>query len=311
MFFSIIIPIYNAEKNLVYCLESIQRQTYNNFEVILVDDGSKDNSGFICDDYMKKYENFRVIHKRNAGVAAARNTAILNARGDYLVFVDSDDFLSDDYLESIHSLAKKDYPDIIVNSSYYIYAESESRQYNFKIHELSSISAMDMQTLLIDREYPSGLPMSVYKRDLLLSHNLDESIHFYEDLDFQLGLVGNVEHIIINYHPGYFYRMGSDTHSSFNQKTITCYKIIDKLKNRGVNQCLVDRLEGEFVISNALIAAHDRSKHCELDSILHKRARRLRKTNGVKNNKSLRGWIRLIAVHPQLFYLFYRIKHRR
>lgn len=311
MFFSIIIPIYNAEKNLIQCLESIRKQTYNHFEVILVNDGSKDSSGFICDDYVQKYENFRVIHKKNAGVSAARNTGILVAGGDYLVFVDSDDFLSDDYLQSIHSLVKEDYPDIIVNSSYYIYTESESKEYNYKIHQLSSISVMDMQTLLINREYPSALWMSTYKRDLLLSHNLDESIHFYEDLDFQLSLVGNIEHIRINYHPGYYYRMGSATHSSFNQKTVTCYKIIDKLKNRGVDQHLVDRLEGEFVISNALIAAQDKSKHCELDVILHKRARRLRKTNGVKNNKSLGGWIRLIAVHPQLFYSFYRIKHRR
>lgn len=96
---SVIIPVYNAEELLLKCIESILAQTYTDWELILVDDGSPDNSGSICDDYVTKDQRIKVIHKPNGGVSSARNTGIDIATGEWLCFVDSDDWVEKTYLE--------------------------------------------------------------------------------------------------------------------------------------------------------------------------------------------------------------------
>ena len=101
---SIIIPVYNSENYLIDCLESVRNQVFNDFEVILVDDGSKDGSSEICDDYCKKDPRFRVIHKQNGGVASARNTGLSVANGEWIAFVDSDDQVLPGYLDGMLKL---------------------------------------------------------------------------------------------------------------------------------------------------------------------------------------------------------------
>ena len=98
---SVIVPIYNVEEVLAYCLSSIQKQTYTNIEVILVDDGSMDKSGLICDQFCRLDKRFRVIHKMNEGIAKARNVGVKEASGDYICFVDSDDMLHPQMLEKL------------------------------------------------------------------------------------------------------------------------------------------------------------------------------------------------------------------
>lgn len=93
-FYSIIVPVYNVEKYLPQCVDSILRQTYEDFEVILVDDGAKDRSGEICDEFAAKDERVSVIHKQNGGLSSARNAGIREAQGKYILFVDSDDYWS-------------------------------------------------------------------------------------------------------------------------------------------------------------------------------------------------------------------------
>lgn len=99
---SVILPVYNVEKYLRECLDCILRQTYQDFEVLLIDDGSADSSGQICDEYAAKDKRFVVIHRKNAGVSSARNLGMQKAKGEYIAFIDSDDMISDDYLEKLH-----------------------------------------------------------------------------------------------------------------------------------------------------------------------------------------------------------------
>lgn len=113
---SIIIPVYNAERYLKKCIESILTQTYEKIEVILIDDGSKDNSGKICDEYATKDGRIRVIHKKNAGVSAARNTGIENAQGEFIAFVDSDDWLEKNSLEILHKEITEQNADIVAGT---------------------------------------------------------------------------------------------------------------------------------------------------------------------------------------------------
>ena len=90
---SIIIPVYNVEKYLKECVDSVRKQTYKNLEIILIDDGSKDNSGKLCDELAKEDNRIKVIHKENGGLSDARNVGIENATGEYIQFIDSDDFV--------------------------------------------------------------------------------------------------------------------------------------------------------------------------------------------------------------------------
>ena len=98
---SIIVPVYNVDNVLHYCVDSILAQTYNDFELILVDDGSTDKSGEICDRYADENDKIKVVHIENSGVSKARNTGIEIAKGDYICFIDSDDFISEDYIEEL------------------------------------------------------------------------------------------------------------------------------------------------------------------------------------------------------------------
>lgn len=100
---SIIVPVYNAEKYIHRCIDSLLAQTYTNIEVILVDDGSPDNCGKICDEYAAKDKRVKVTHQQNAGVSAARNTGIAHSKGDWITFVDADDKVTDDYIETLMS----------------------------------------------------------------------------------------------------------------------------------------------------------------------------------------------------------------
>lgn len=100
---SIIVPIYNVENYLQECLESILKQTYKNFEVLLVDDGSTDNSANICKLYVEKDKRFKYFFKENGGLSSARNFGISNSKGEFLSFVDSDDIISNDFLETLYN----------------------------------------------------------------------------------------------------------------------------------------------------------------------------------------------------------------
>lgn len=102
---TVIVPCYKVEPYLPTCIDSILRQTYRHLEVLLVDDGSPDNSGRICDDYAKKDTRITVIHKENGGLSDARNVAIDQAKGEWITFIDSDDFVADDYVETLYGLA--------------------------------------------------------------------------------------------------------------------------------------------------------------------------------------------------------------
>lgn len=105
---SVIVPVYNVEKYLRRCLDSIVAQTYTNFELILVDDGSIDDSGDICEDYAKKDSRIKIFHKENGGVSSARNIGLDNAKGDFVTFCDSDDSVTPNWLEDFDVLSNKD-----------------------------------------------------------------------------------------------------------------------------------------------------------------------------------------------------------
>ena len=123
---SVIVPVYNTEQYLPRCIDSILAQTFTDFELILVNDGSTDNSGMICNEYAKKDSRIIVIHKENGGVSSARNLGIDNAKGKYITFVDSDDYILSQYLDNIYTCLIKVKADLIFTSYTDIINEEKS-----------------------------------------------------------------------------------------------------------------------------------------------------------------------------------------
>ncbi|MBR4857561.1 MAG: glycosyltransferase [Clostridia bacterium] len=110
---SVIIPVYNVEEYLRECVDSVLNQTYKHFEIILVDDGSTDSSGKICDEYVENDERISAVHQKNGGLSAARNSGLSEAEGKYVYFLDSDDYITDNALETLVEIAEKDNSDIV------------------------------------------------------------------------------------------------------------------------------------------------------------------------------------------------------
>lgn len=123
--FSIIIPVYKVEEYIHRCLDSVLSQSYENFECIIIDDGSPDNCGIICDEYAKKDERIYVIHQENGGLSSARNAGIERSVGEYLLFVDSDDWIEPETLEVLFKEISKSKPDVIVFGYAEVYGESK------------------------------------------------------------------------------------------------------------------------------------------------------------------------------------------
>ena len=113
---SIIVPVYNVDAYLKQCVDSILNQKYENFELLLIDDGSTDKSGEICDVYEQRDKRVRVFHKKNGGVSSARNVGLDNAQGDWIAFVDSDDIVTPDYLFDLYDSLKENDIDLVIQN---------------------------------------------------------------------------------------------------------------------------------------------------------------------------------------------------
>ena len=122
---SIVVPVYNLEKWIGHCLDSIAQQTFSNFEVLLIDDGSTDNSGTICDEYAKRDNRFRAYHKENGGLASANQYGLDRATGKYIIHVDPDDWVEGEMLASLYSKAEEDNADMVICDFYMDYPQKQ------------------------------------------------------------------------------------------------------------------------------------------------------------------------------------------
>lgn len=178
---SIIIPIYNSEKYLEKCLDSVLTQSYTDFEVLLINDGSTDSSGVICDAFAKKDNRIHVFHKENEGVSSARNLGIEKAQGNWLTFIDSDDYLEPGYLNVNLSNA-----DLIVEGFCFVNG-NHKRKMTFG-DEI--VAANDYKTLFEEKElFKYGYPFSKFFKKSIIDNNqikFPETFSFAEDLSFFL-----------------------------------------------------------------------------------------------------------------------------
>ena len=185
---SVIIPVYNVEEYLRECIDSVINQTYKNLEIILVDDGSTDSSGKICDDYAEKDERIAAIHQTNGGLSAARNAGLDKASGDYIYFLDSDDYVADNTLETLITIAEKDNSDIVFFDavSFADTPDFTVKQNYIHKHKYKSDTGYNVFSAMTrNKEYHSAVPLQLFRKDLLT----ESKIRFipgilYEDMIF-------------------------------------------------------------------------------------------------------------------------------
>ena len=128
---SMIVPVYQVEKYIAQCIESVLKQTFQNFELILVDDGSKDQSGIICDSYAAKDDRIIVLHTKNRGAAAARNTGLDHASGRYITFLDGDDYLAENMIARLYEVIEHSEYDMVVCDFFNLLPDEKD---NFIVH---------------------------------------------------------------------------------------------------------------------------------------------------------------------------------
>lgn len=201
---SVIVPMYNVEKYLAQCLDSIIGQSYSNLEILLVNDGTPDNSGAIADNYAAKDSRIKVFHRENKGVSAARNFGLDQATGDYVVFVDSDDSLSPDFVEYMLKIATETGAEFCLSTNVFV-----SANMNQVTNDIIKVYSAEQATCAL--LYPGitiGSWNKMYKRSLLVSKNIKFPTDFFmgEGLNFITTVSQLANKVGVGQRKVYFYR---------------------------------------------------------------------------------------------------------
>lgn len=246
---TVIVPVFNVKKYLSECLDSILAQTFQNIELILIDDGSTDGSQIICDEYARKDSRITVIHKENGGVSDARNVGISRAKGDYICFVDSDDIVAPTYIQVLYETAIKDGVGIVM-CNYHVFKDGEAIPSDIatKQHEKLVITEKEMEDESFSAENTVKLVIpinKIYKKSLFDKVKYPSG-KIHEDAYVYHRLLNEVKQVILVPDVLYYYRKRADsiTNSRFTTKELedSMGAVIDRIdfyKEQG-NQRLVD-----------------------------------------------------------------------
>ena len=223
---TVIVPVYNVEKYILKCLESIASQTYSNYEAIIVNDGSTDTSGLIVKEFAKAHKNFRYIEQQNKGQASARNAGIRVAEGDYIAFVDGDDYIHENYLEKLLQLILNEKADISMCSAIRVW-EDGREQANLATTAHNMIYT-DIHSFLLEMGF--SVWNKLYRKSLLEGISFPDGIK-YEDFAWLPQVVLRANRIVSTDEPLYYYlwRTGSTLNSRrVNRDILKAFGVLEK-----------------------------------------------------------------------------------
>lgn len=206
---SVIVPVFNDEKYLKECIESIIKQTYENLQIILIDDGSRDKSGKICDMYAEKDKRIEVIHKENGGVSSARNVGLDNARGEWVTFIDADDWVEEDFLKLMLEKATKEKADVVL-CEYNRRIEKNIERVELTAKEEIINSEKHLQNALNPQTGCGYCTMKLIKKSII-KDKFDENLKAAEDALFSIRLSNKINKEVILRKALYNYRMNSES----------------------------------------------------------------------------------------------------
>ena len=246
---SVIIPAYNIEDYIGRCLDSIISQTYKNLEIIVVDDGSRDHTGEILDNYAKKDRRIKVIHKENGGVSSARNKGIEAAEGDYIGFIDGDDLIESEMYKTLVDLLEEENADIAHCGYQMVFPDRVDYYHNTGKKKIQTTEE-GLKDLLSGEMIEPGLVNKLYKKELIKNCRLDETVKINEDLlmNYQLFKLSqkSVYYDITPY--SYMIRSSSATGAnSLIKKGEDALRVLNQIKDDCINNNLLSIIYKRYI----------------------------------------------------------------
>ena len=300
---SIIIPIYNSEKYLEKCLESVTTQSFKNIEILLINDGSTDNSLNICYKFEKKDSRIKIITKENSGVSGARNIGILNSVGEYIVFVDSDDYCQSNMIESIIKNINEN--ELLIFSYNKV---MKNKEINYSAGKID-INKNNIEEKIVNEDRIGGyLWNKVFKSSIIKENKIkfDSNITFCEDLLFVFEYVQKIEKIVYLEDTLYNYRIrkGSKTSNMFSKKNISMLNVYSSLIDLTKNDNIKENLK-----FNYLMMFYQFRNYYNLTDI---RNDILKEESEIQKKQSIKKKIKLklIKNFPQIYLKLKKMKYR-
>lgn len=309
---SIIVPVYKAELFISNCIESILTQKFKNFELLLIDDGSPDNSGIICDDYAKKDKRITVFHKTNGGVSTARNLGLIHAKGEWISFVDSDDIIGENFLSCIERV--KAPTDII----HFGYQKELSNKKLVSICKFNEEKYIDKDYLFTQGTFSSCSVSYFFRRNFIEKHNIkfNETLKYSEDREFIMTFaVLTTQKIAIINNTEYIYKHNNSSATGQQRDYTQCKSDIIVLENIFkiiTEQNIKLNPQANTYISHMLIDNffHSISIHCNKNSLNLDKARKqiIELCNKYKEIDCNFKQYHLFTKCPYLVIIYYRVK---
>ena len=279
---SVIIPVYRAEKFIHECIDSVLNQSFSDIELILIDDGSPDNSGAICDEYALKDNRIKVFHQQNGGVCAARNKGLDMATGDYILFLDSDDYMPKDALETLYNDATQNDADIAIGR---MFCNTESAEFDNNLQVWTGTEAL----IKASEDHPAlyGCWSKLFKRELVEDVRFVEGRKVHEDGYFLFLTLIKLPTITVRNKCTYIYRNNPDSasHEAFSEKYFDVLYFFNEKKK------IVDEQFPELSekFNNKLVKAHITMLHLFC------------KTKEKKYNKDVKNSIKMVRKYSKYF----------
>ncbi|SEP67187.1 Glycosyltransferase involved in cell wall bisynthesis [Virgibacillus subterraneus] len=317
---SVVVPIYKVEKYIHRCIESILNQTYFNLEVILVDDGSPDNCGAIAANYKKSDPRIKVIYKENGGLSDARNHGMKRATGEFTMFVDSDDWLENNMIESLVKCSQAYQAEVVQSAFFYAHEDKlllDNRYHNEHDAPIQLDNRKLMYELVINERVKNFAWGKLYKTKLINDIPFQKGVLF-EDVFWAHQVMQRVEKFVLLHKPLYYYYQRYDSIvASYTPRNLD---IIKGLKERhrfieNYYQGLTDEsykaiLNMSFIHYNLLLLNREKDKNGlhrkEIQSYISENYYRLRRA--VMDDKTLRKQLYLFSLHPYLNVLFLGVR---
>lgn len=268
---SIIIPMYNVENYIGVCLDSVMNQTMKDYEVIVIDDGSRDHSYEKALEYQRRYpQQIQVFKQENAGQGAVRNNGVKMANGEYILFVDSDDTVSEYFVEKAYKAITKNRADIGIFDAVIVDENRQRKEDMTGCHCRNPICNLQSYPQLLF-EYPAPWN-KIYRKDLFIRNSLGYPTHmWYEDLVGATLFYTAADKIAIIHEPLYYYMQRSDSvmHSKVDAKNIEILKALDMIQTFYLNKGIYDIYQPELeylAVYHILVAAAGRTVKADANS---------------------------------------------
>lgn len=316
---SVIVPVYKVEQYLDRCVESIVRQTYHNLEIILVDDGSPDRCPELCDQWAKRDARIRVIHKENGGLSDARNAGIQAASGEYLAFVDSDDYIEREMYETMLAAMGRTDSGIACCGRYVVKGNEKTSMHGMAQETVFS-SKDAIRELLLGGAVEESACDKVYRTELF------EGLRFpvgeiNEDIVIMPALLDRAERVVHVGKSFYYYWQNSSsiTRSAYSLNKRAMLKHLDDLKRYLEENCrellpCFDALQGRYcqsvlylLLDNKMVLQEYRKDYDEFYSRFKQSFRHMCRLTPVSREERIKGWL----IYLRLYYLVHAIKKRR